>query len=310
MIKRKLISTNLAESIENGQGMNASKIVTDILNGEHSFNALLSKKQVECLTQCINNSTRDTKVLVYFVYKNKGYKKLKCKDFKSYIETFTSLSYDAAIKQVNAADVAYSIGGKRAIGKFSDASMLAMKKLKEKEINAVIKAIKKTHGESKITKIKLTEEMVKEAIVELGIGSKDKHSPSGKHNKKDTADGTKVARKNKQKSHKSKRNGRSQYEGYDTKTKGWKKTETITDKNADKRSTKKSATAGKEKLATYSKLQTDFLKHFEKECRDNTSSKAIFNAFLKTQSGSKTKTLEKAVKLLTKRLKRLNAKGV
>lgn len=310
MLKHKLTSDSLAESIENAQDLNASDIVSDILNSEHSFNVLLSKKQMKCLTKCINNLTRDAKVIVYFIYKNKGYKKLKCKDFKSYIETHTSLTYDAAIKQVNAAEIAYSIGGKKAIGKFSDASMLAMKKLNKKEINTVIKAIKKTHGESKITKIKLTEEMVKEAIAEFGIGSKDKHSHSYKHTQKYTADGEKVARDNKQKSKSNKHKHRSNDTDVDTKSKDLKKTENITDKNADKRSTKKSATAEKATLATYSELQADFLKHFEKECRNECSSKAIFTAFLKTKSGSNPKTLEKAVKLLTKRLKSLNGQEV
>lgn len=310
MIKRRHTSVAIENALTNVKESNISDIVRDILNSQDMRYVNLNKKQVKILTKCINKSTREAKVIIYFVYKNKGYKKLKCKDFKSYIETFTSLSYDAAIKQVNAADIAYSIGGKKAIGKFSDASMLAMRKLKEKEINAVIKAIKKTHGEPKITKIKLTEEMVKEAIAELGIGSKDKHSHSGKCSQKDAADGTKVARDNKHKPHERKRKHRSQKADTEIKSESQNKTDNFTDKNAEKHSKKKSATAGKETLATYSELQTDFLKHFEKECRDNTSSKAIFNAFLKTKDGANPKTLEKAVKLLTEHLKSLNSKEV
>ncbi|QKG98177.1 hypothetical protein HRJ35_20690 [Shewanella oneidensis MR-1] len=127
-----------------------------------------------------------------------------------------------------------------------------MKNLSKKEIKFVVKAIKKTHGESEITKINLTKEMVEEAISDLAIGCKDKHSPSGKHSKNDTTDGEKVARDNKQKSKSNKHKHRSKDTGVDTKAKNLKKTENITDKNADKRSTKKSATAGKATLATYS----------------------------------------------------------
>lgn len=129
----------------------------------------LTKDHVKQLSAYVNESTRTTKIALTIVNANQGYKTLGYADFKAYVEGELSISYDAALKQLWAAQTAYKIGGLEAIGRFSDNSMLPMKDLNKNQIKKVVDLLANKHGKEVISEYKCTRSMAEKAMSSLGL---------------------------------------------------------------------------------------------------------------------------------------------
>ncbi|MDN5502090.1 MAG: hypothetical protein L0G80_19525 [Shewanella sp.] len=156
-----------------------SKLVSALFNNVDDFKSAfdgefeLSDDHVKQLGCIVKTSQTELKQALLIIYKNKGYKKLGCADFKAYVENYLTISYDVALKQVWAASVAYVVNGLDAIGFYSDNSMLPMKDLSDDQIKDVVKHIEEEHGEDITLNGKYTRNIVEAAMRSLGLLKED-----------------------------------------------------------------------------------------------------------------------------------------
>ncbi|GGP74171.1 hypothetical protein GCM10009347_42910 [Shewanella algicola] len=266
-----------------------SKLVSALFNNERDFKSAiggkfkLSRDHVKHLGSIVKTSQIELKQALLIIHKNKGYKKLGYADFKAYVENHLKISYDAALKQVWAARVAYEVNGADAIGFFSDNSMLPMKDLTDEEIQDVVEHIEEEYGEDITISGKYTRKIVEGAMRSLGLLDKD-NSDVDLEVDDEEAEEDAVEQVN------------DDLDFDDDKPLAKPKTPT-------KQSSKVKQTYIEDVVKSESHRQ--FLEQFKIKAKDSTKIKAIFAAFIETDAGKKPKKVKIAIKLLTKHLKNL-----
>ncbi|MCT7945412.1 hypothetical protein [Shewanella septentrionalis] len=262
-----------------------SKLVSELFKNDDEFKSAfdgtfkLSRDHVKHLGSIVKTSQIELKQALFIIHENKGYKKLGYADFKAYVENNLKISYDVALKQVWAARVAHVVNGPHAIGFFSDNSMLPMKDLTDEEIQDVVEHIEEEHGEDITINGKYTRKIVEAAMRSLDLLDKD-----------NSDDGLDV-----EVNDEVKEDADLDFDDSDD--------ETLDSDAKAKISAKQSNT---EKVKQ-SESHRQFLKQFKIKADKFKSSKAIIAAFIDTDAGKKLKAVKKAIKLLTKHLKTLEA---
>lgn len=261
-----------------------SKLVPALFNNDDNFksafegNFELSNDQVKQLSTIVTTSQTELKQALLIIYKNDGYKKLGCADFKAYVKENLTISYDVALKQVWAAKVAYAINGMDAIGFYSDNSMLPMKDLSNDQIEEVVEHIEEEHGEEITIVGKYTRKIVEAAMRSLGLLQED-----------DSDEDLEVEEDSVEQDDDSLDFDGSDDETLDSDTKA--KTSTKQSSKAKKTSTDK---------IKQSKSHRQFLEQFNLKAEKCKSSKAIFEAFIETDAGKNQAILAKAIEFLMK----------
>ncbi|MCT8985281.1 hypothetical protein [Shewanella phaeophyticola] len=257
------------------------ELVQSVFKNKHDYASAvegkfkLTGKHLKRLAKLVSSSNVQIKLALLIIHENKGYKFYKCKSFKDYVQANFTITYDAALKQVWAAKVAYVVNGVDAIGFFSDNSMLAMKGLSNEQIEDVVEEIESEHGDDVTMNGKYTRKMVEAAMRELGLTANDIDDESV--SEEDEGEDTKPIAKAKQQGSKSTP----------------KLSSNVKQSNIEEDG--------------QSKNHRQFLKQFQKQAAKCKSSKAIITAFIKTDAGKKPKNVKKAIKLLTKHLQKLEA---
>jgi hypothetical protein len=269
-----------------------SKLVSVLFNDDEFLSAFdgklkLSRDHVEQLNIIVNTSQFELKQALFIIYENKGYKELGCADFKAYVKKYLTLSYDAALKQALAAKVAYVVNGLDAIGFYSDNSMLAMKDLSDDQIEDVVEKIEEEHGDGVTINGEYTRKMVEAAMRKLSLLDKDGSNEDLEIDDEE-AEEDPVEQVNDD----------LDFDDDDDKPVAKPKTST-------KQSSKVKQTYIEDVVKSESHRQ--FLEQFKVKADKFKSSKAIIAAFIDTDAGKKLKAVKKAIKLLTKHLKTLEA---
>jgi hypothetical protein len=86
-------------------------------------------EQLKIMTRMINQKMTDIRIAVYLIWYTKAYLSMKYSSFKSYVENELTITYNAATRQVAAAQYANKLFGYEKIGFFSDSSMLTIGRL-------------------------------------------------------------------------------------------------------------------------------------------------------------------------------------
>lgn len=268
-----------------------SKLVSELFNDERDFKSAfdgtfkLSRDHVKHLGSIVKTSQIELKQALFIIHENKGYKKLGYADFKAYVENNLKISYDVALKQVWAARVAHVVNGPHAIGFFSDNSMLPMKDLTDEEIQDVVEHIEEEHGENITISGKYTRKIVEGAMRSLDLLDKDVSDDGLDLEVDDEVEEDVVEQED----------ADLDFDDSDDET---------LDSDAKAKISAKQSNAEKVKQ---SESHRQFLKQFKIKADKFKSSKAIIAAFIDTDAGKKLKTVKKAIKLLTKHLKTLEA---
>ncbi len=268
-----------------------SKLVSELFNDERDFKSAfdgtfkLSRDHVKHLGSIVKTSQIELKQALFIIHENKGYKKLGYADFKAYVENNLKISYDVALKQVWAARVAHVVNGPHAIGFFSDNSMLPMKDLTDEEIQDVVEHIEEEHGEDITINGKYTRKIVEGAMRSLDLLDKDVSDDGLDLEVDDEVEEDVVEQED----------ADLDFDDSDDET---------LDSDAKAKISAKQSNAEKVKQ---SESHRQFLKQFKIKADKFKSSKAIIAAFIDTDAGKKLKTVKKAIKLLTKHLKTLEA---
>jgi len=276
------------------------KFVKTITSNKKAFKGglTLNSKKMKKLCKALTSSSKLTKSILYIIYTNNGYKNLGYSSFKAFVENELTITYDAAWKQARSAKIAYSICGQAGIDLFSDSSMLAHIYLNNEEINEVKLLIESKHGKEMTTEGKYTQKIVEEAIDTFREkNSLNEHPIDSSAN--ESQDMVEMECQ--------------PTEGCDLE---------ISDIECSQ-----SEDSSMEVLVTEPKLISSpiikslfnnvskenfsislnqFIDFFTDEVREKNNVKAIFTAFLKTEAGSKKKTLKQAIKMLEKQLKKCN----
>jgi hypothetical protein len=269
-----IVDKHVIQSNSSNKSFPKSKLVSALFNDEDDIQSAfdgefkLSRNHVKQLGSIVNTSRIELKQALLIIYKNKGYKKRGCADFKAYVKKYLSLSYDAALKQALAAKVAYVVNGLDAIGFYSDNSMLAMKDLSDVQIKNVVEQIKE-HGEDIIINGKYTRKMVEAAMRELDLLDDIDDVPDSDRDDQAEDEELEVEPPTKEKQN--------------------------------------SSTPKADSSPTLSNSLKQFLKALKKKTAEHGDTKAIFTSFIETNSGKNPETVKKAIKLLSKHLKTLEA---
>lgn len=146
----------------------------------------MSNEQLEICTNKVNTSTKNLKLNLLAIYTSNGWMAGDYSSFKDYVECCLKISYDAALKQAIAAQIAYSSIGINAVGKFSDASMLAMKGFTDSQQKEILKRVRKQSSHDPINDHSLTASQVEKAIKDLypSINKEDKQQKEEKKDQK------------------------------------------------------------------------------------------------------------------------------
>jgi hypothetical protein len=285
-------------SIKDNHSSVPSKIpmtVSSLFNSERDFESAIkggskiTKAIIKKLGRIIQKSDSQLKQALLLIYTNEGYKALKCKSFKAYIKKHQTITYDAALKQVMAAKVAYVVNGLDAIGFYSDHSMLAMKDLSDDQIENVVEQIEEEYGENITISGKYTRKMVEAAMRKLSLLDKDGSNEDLEIDDEETEEDP-VEQVNDD----------LDFDDDDDDDKPVAKPKTST-----KQSSKVKQTYIEDVVKSESHRQ--FLEQFKVKADKFKSSKAIFTSFIETNSGKNPETVKKAIKLLSKHLKTLEA---
>jgi hypothetical protein len=279
-----------------------SKLVSALFSNEDEFQSAfdgefkLSRNHVKKLGRIIQQSDSQLKQALLLIYTNEGYKALKCKSFKAYIKKHQTITYDAALKQVWAAKVAYVVNGLDAIGFFSDNSMLPMKDLSDVQIKNVVEQIEEEHDMDITNRGKYTRKMVEAAMRELDLLDDIDDVPVSDRDDDQAEDEEDAVEQTDNDLDLDFDD--SNDEDFDTKP--------IAKPVA---STKKPSNAKQSNLekVEQNESHSQFLQQFKMKADKFKSSKAIIAAFIETDAGQKSKNVKKAIKLLTKHLKTLEA---
>jgi RNAse (barnase) inhibitor barstar len=259
-----------------------SKLVSELFKNEHDFESAiggvfeLSSSHVKQLSNIVNASQIELKQALLIIYKNKGYETLGCDDFKAYVKKYLTISYDAALKQVWAARVAYVVNGLDAIGFYSDNSMLPMKDLTDEEIQDVVEHIEEENGEDITISGKYTRKIVEAAMGSLGLLDKDVSDDGLDLEVDDEVE----------------EDADLDFDDGDDET---------LDSDAKAKISTKQSSKPKQSNAEevkQSKCHRQFLKQFNIKATKSKNSKAIFDAFIKTDAGKNLKIVTKAIELL------------
>lgn len=127
----------------------------------------LSVSQAQFINQQLIQDMKRFKLNLLVMKINRGFETLGYKDFKSYILAELTLSYDAVIKQMIAANVAIKLFGPDKVGLYSDSSMITLHSLSfELQIKVIIalKAKFNKHIEEDLSHKELTKKNVYEAL--------------------------------------------------------------------------------------------------------------------------------------------------
>jgi hypothetical protein len=293
---KKSTTSDNKPSIKDNHSSVPSKIpmtVSSLFNSERDFESAIkggskiTKAIIKKLGRIIQKSDSQLKQALLLIYTNEGYKALKCKSFKAYIKKHQTITYDAALKQVMAAKVAYVVNGLDAIGFYSDNSMLAMKDLSDDQIEDVVEQIEKEHGDDVTINGEYTRKMVEAAMRKLSLldkdGSNEDLDVDDEETEEDAVEQV---------------NDDLDLDDDDDDDKHVAKSKTPT-----KQSSKVKQTYIEDVVKSESHRQ--FLEQFKIKAKDSTKIKAIFAAFIETDAGKKPKKVKIAIKLLTKHLKNL-----
>ncbi|MGE6648484.1 hypothetical protein ACQKE0_04325 [Shewanella colwelliana] len=128
---------------------------------------VMTDMQLDICTDKVNTSTKNLKLTLLAIYVSKGWKAGGYISFKDYVESSLNITYDAALKQAIAAEIAYRSIGINAVGKFSDASMLAMKGFTDVAQKKIVKHLRKKSPRDPIKDHSLTASQVEKAIQDL-----------------------------------------------------------------------------------------------------------------------------------------------
>lgn len=269
--KQKPIATSV--SLRVSASFNSKSEYESAIEGNYE----LTRDHVEKLSALVNASSIATKIALLIIDKNKGYKAFGFESFKDYVKKTLKISYDAALKQLWAARVAYCMGGRDAIGRFSDNSMLPMKGLDNDQIDNVKKALKKKHGQQLISEYKCTRTMVEDAMRSLGLLVDDDSEPLDIATDKFADD---------------------EFTFEDTENNS--ETEMVV------KAGKKSAPSQEAQQQNSSQFsnnlsnnQRQFLAQFNAETAKSKSIKAVFDAFVETDAGNNPDTVMRAIRHLT-----------
>jgi len=107
--------------------------------------------------ELINASTKTQKTALFLVDNTKSYVALKCHSLKEFVEKHTSLTYDAAVKQLEAARIAVQHFGFEFINYFSDASLRTLMQIQN--FNVREQVIEKICSDNKVDRSNLTKKM-------------------------------------------------------------------------------------------------------------------------------------------------------
>lgn len=294
---KKVKSTSLAvvqkcaiNDDSSSQSFAKSKLVSALFNNDDNFksafegNFELSNDQVKQLSTIVTTSQTELKQALLIIYKNEGYKKLGCADFKAYVKENLTISYDVALKQVWAAKVAYAINGMDAIGFYSDNSMLPMKDLSNDQIEEVVEHIEEVRGEEITIVGKYTRKIVEAAMRSLGLLQEVNSNNDLDLDVNDGVEEDSVEQDD----------DSLDFDGSDD--------ETLDSDTKPKTSTKQSFRAkhpSTDKIKQ-SKSHRQFLEQFNLKAEKCKSSKAIFEAFIETDAGKNQAILAKAIEFLMK----------
>lgn len=127
----------------------------------------LSVSQAQFITQQLIQDMKRFKLNLLVMKINRGFETLGYKDFKSYVLAELTLSYDAVIKQMIAANAAIKLFGPDKVGLYSDSSMITLHSLSfELQIKVIIalKAKFNKHIEEDLSHKELTKKNVYEAL--------------------------------------------------------------------------------------------------------------------------------------------------
>lgn len=124
----------------------------------------MNREQLDICTVKLNASARNQKLNLLAIYASHGWMAGGYDSFKDYTEDCLCITYDAALKQARAAEVAYLNFGIKSVGKFSDASMLALVDFNDKQIKKILNRIRKNCQHDPIEDFSLTASQVKNAI--------------------------------------------------------------------------------------------------------------------------------------------------
>ena len=97
-------------------------------------NALPSSELAIACKHTINNSTKLTKIALFIIWSTRSYEELGYLNMKKFIIKETCLTYDSAIKQLEAAKIAAEHFGIDKIGYFSDSSMRTLAQIRNFDI--------------------------------------------------------------------------------------------------------------------------------------------------------------------------------
>jgi hypothetical protein len=271
-----IVDKHVIQSNSSNKSFPKSKLVSALFNDEDNLQSAfdgefkLSRDHVEQLNIIVNTSQIELKQALFIIYENKGYEALGCDDFKAYVKKYLTLSYDAALKQALAAKVAYVINGLDAIGFYSDNSMLPMKDLSDVQIKNVVEQIEEEHDMDITIRGKYTRKMVEAAMRELDLLDDIDDVPvSDRDDDQAEDEELDVEPPTKEKQH--------------------------------------SSTPKTDSSPTLSNSLKQFLKALKKKTAEHGDTKAIFTSFIETNSGKNPETVKKAIKLLSKHLKTLEA---
>lgn len=128
---------------------------------------VMTDVQLGICTDKVNKSAKNLKLNLLAIYTSDGWKAGGYSSFKDYAECCLDITYDAALKQAMAAQIAYHSIGINAVGKFSDASMLAMKGFTDKQQKKILKRVRKHSLHDPINDHSLTASQVEKAIQDL-----------------------------------------------------------------------------------------------------------------------------------------------
>jgi hypothetical protein len=129
----------------------------------------MNNKQLKSCTKKVNQSAKNLKLVLLSVYISQGWIAGGYDSFKDYVLCSLNITYNAALKQAIAAEVAYKSIGFDAVGKFSDASMLAMKGFTYKEQKKILNRACEQSPHDPINDHSLTASQVKKAIEDLNL---------------------------------------------------------------------------------------------------------------------------------------------
>lgn len=124
----------------------------------------MNREQLDICTEKLNKSARNQKLNLLAIYTSQGWMAGGYDSFKDYTDCRLSITYDAALKQARAAEVAYLNFGIKSVGKFSDASMLTLVDFSDKQIKKILKRISKSSRHDPIEDFSLTARQVEDAI--------------------------------------------------------------------------------------------------------------------------------------------------